>query len=184
MTNNFKSSEKYGDDKYKFFNLNDGNRDLRRITCDSDGICIIPFDTNGEKLTYVYLARYIDYLNDQHGHTCISVDAKRDNSFDSNFEEIHSIIQGELNIDADVNNIYYIGKIKHTLPFTKVYRCYAVKLDDYSKDPSGFTIDISDKERKSKLYSLDKIKFSRLINGDIEDSLAMSATLLLLSYIN
>lgn len=184
MTNdNFKSSEKFSDDKYKVYDIANDKHNLRRITCDSDAICLIPFDTSSDKIKNIYLARFVDYLNNNEGHTCIFVDCKKE-GYDSQFEEISDIIKNELNIEPDVNDIYYLGKINHNLPFTKSYKCYGLNLDNYSRDLNGFSLDISDDEKKSKLYSLDKVKFNRVLSGEIDDSLCMSAALLLMSYLN
>lgn len=177
-TRNFKSNVEYEDDKYKVLSLSDGKSHLRRITCETDGICIIPFDTSGEKIRNVYLARYLDYLSNEQGHTCITTDLT--GNFDTNFEELHDMINRELGIDIDVNDLYLLGNVNHTIPFSKRYKCYGLNLDNYAKDLNGFEIDLPDNE--DKLYSLDKIKLTRILNGDIEDSLAMSATLLLTSY--
>jgi len=183
MTNDkFKSSEKFADDKYKMFDISNGNHNLRRITCDSDSICILPFDTSGNKIRNVYLARFVDYLNDQKGHTCLAVDCKKE-GYESQFEEVHDILKKELNIDASVDDLFFLGKIKHNLPFTKSYKCYAVNLDKHSKDLNGFSLDISDDEKNNKIYELDRIKFNRVISGEIDDSLCMSAILLLSAYI-
>jgi hypothetical protein len=179
---NFKSTEDYQDGKYRVLNITDGNSNLRRVVCDVDGICLIPFDTSGDKVKNLYLARYVDYLSNDQGHTCITSDFKENT--DTVFEELHELINGELGLDADVNDLYFLGNIKHNLPFTKTYKCYAVNLDNYSKDLNGFAIDLSDDEKDKKLYSLDKIKLTRVLKGDIEDSLAMSAALLLISYID
>lgn len=179
----FKSSEKFSDNKYKMYDISNDNHNLRRVTCDADSICIIPFDTQNEKIRSVYLARFIDYLTDQRGHTCISVDSQME-GYESQFEEVHDIIKKELNIDVNVDDLFYLGKIKHNLPFTKSYKCYAVNLDRHSKDLNGFTLDISDEEIKSRLYELDRVKFNRVISGEIDDSLCMSAILLLSAYIN
>ena len=178
----FKSTESYQDGKYRVLNLTDGNSNLRRVVCDVDGICLIPFDTSGDKVKNLYLARYLDYLSNEQGHTCITSDFN--DKSDSEFEELHGLINGELGLDADVNDLYFLGNIKHNLPFSKTYKCYALNLDKYSKDLNGFALDLSDDEKDKKLYSLDKIKLTRVMKGDIEDSLAMSAALLLISYID
>lgn len=183
MTNNFKATEQFADNKYKFHELTNGDKNLRRITCDTDSICLIPFDTRSDKISHIYLARFTDFLNEKEGHTCITVDCKKE-GYGSNFEEVSDIIKNELNIDVELDDLYYLGDIDHNLPFSKKHKCYGIKLDDYSKDMNGFKLDISDDERKTKLYSLDKIKFSRVANGDINDSLCLSATLLLTAYIH
>lgn len=182
MKRDFKSSETFGDGKYKVLNISHGDTNLRRVVCETDSICIIPFDTNGRQIKNVYLAKYMDYLTDQKGHTCVSMECK--SNPDSEWEEISSIIKNELALDADVNDVFFLGKIQHNLPFTKSYKCYGLNLDKYSKDLNGFTLDISDDEKESKLYQLDKIRFTRVLNGDIEDSLTLSAALLLISYMS
>jgi hypothetical protein len=179
---NFKSTEAYQDGKYRVLSISDGNSNLRRVVCDVDGICLIPFDTSGDKVKNLYLARYVDYLSNDQGHTCITSDTKE--STDTVFEELHELINGDLGLDVDVDDLYFLGDIKHNLPFSKTYKCYALNLDNYSKDINGFAIDLSDDEKDKKLYSLDKIKLTRVLKGDIEDSLAMSAALLLISYID
>jgi hypothetical protein len=179
---NFKSTEQYQDGKYRVVSISDGKSNLRRVVCDVDGIALIPFNSNGGKISNVYLARYVDYMNNDQGHTCITSDFKENT--DSVFEELHELINGELGIDVDVNDLYYLGNIKHNLPFSKTYKCYGLNLDNYSKDLNGFAIDLSDDEKDKKLYSLDKIKLTRVLKGDIEDSLVMSATLLLISYVD
>jgi len=178
----FKSSEQYQDGKYKVISLSDGKSNLRRVVCEVDGICLIPFDTSGDKIKNLYLARYVDYLSNDQGHTCITADI--DNEHESTYEELHNLINVELGIETDVNDLYFLGNIKHNLPFSKTYKCYGLNLDNYAKDLNGFTIDLSDDETDKKLYSLDKIKLTRVLKGDIEDSLCMSAALLLISYID
>ena len=179
---NFKSTESYHDGKYRVLNLSDGKSNLRRVVCDVDGICLIPFDTGGDKINNLYLARYVDYLSNNQGHTCITSDFNE--SADTEFEELHELINVELGLDADVNDLYFLGNIKHNLPFSKTYKCYAVNLDNYSKDLNGFSLDLSDDEKDNKLYSLNKIKLNRVLKGDIQDSLAMAAALLLISYMD
>jgi len=177
----FESKEEYQDGKYRVVSMSNGKSNLRRVVCDVDGICLIPFDTQGDKVKNVYLARYVDYLSNDQGHTCITSDFKENT--DTMFEELHELVNGELGVDADVNDLYFLGNIKHNLPFSKTYKCYGLNLDNHSKDLNGFSIDLSDDEKDKKLYILDKIKLTRVLRGDIEDSLAMSAALLLISYV-
>lgn len=181
--NNFVNKEEYQDGKYKVLSLSDGTHNLRRIVCESDGICIIPFDVNNNnKIKNIYLAKYLDYLNNEYEYTCICTEAKGDN--DSEFDEISEYINSELGIKPNINDLYYLGSIKHQLPFSKKYKCYGLDLTNHAKDPSGFTISISDSEKENKLYTLEKIRFNRVLNGDISDSLCLSATLLLISILN
>lgn len=179
---NFEQSEEYHDGKYKVVSLKSGDSNLRRVVCETDGICLIPFDTNDKVIRHVYVAKYIDYLNGDQGHTCITSDFT--DSSDTVFDELDNLINGELGLKVEVDDLYYLGTIKHTMPFTKTYKCYGLNLDNYSKDLSGFSLDLSDSEKEKKLFSLEKVKISRLLKGDIEDSLCLSAAVLLTSYID
>ncbi len=180
MTNDFLSKEEFNDGKYRVLSLTDGQKNLRRVVCDTPGICIIPFDTSDGKIKNVYLARYMDYLKSDQGHTCISLESKE--NYDSNFEEVEEICQSELGINCDVKEVFYLGNINHTIPFSKKFKCYGINLDNHSKDLNGFTLDVSNPN--GKLYTLDKIRFNRVLNGQIEDSVCLSASMLLISYIN
>jgi len=179
--NNFESKEEYQDGKYRIVSISNGSTNLRRVICDVDGICLVPFDTLNGKIKNVYLARFVDYLSNDQGHTCIISDFKENT--DTIFEELHELVNVELGVDADVNDLYFLGNIKHNLPFSKTYKCYGLNLDNHSKDLNGFSLDLTDDEKDKKLYSLDKIKLTRVLKGDIEDSLTMSAALLLISYV-
>lgn len=181
--NKFIHKEEYHDGKYNIVSLSDGKKDLRRILCKSEDICIIPFDTNQNgKIRNLYLAKYLDYLNNDHGYTCMSTEYCGNK--ESDFDEISEYLNSELGINPDVNNLYYLGSIKHQLPFSKSYKCYGLDLTDFSKDPNGFSVEISDSEKENKLYTVEKIKFNRVVKGDISDSLCLSAAMLLISYLN
>lgn len=183
MTNNeFKNSEQYSDGKYRILKISDGVRDLRRITCETEGICLIPFDTSDGKIKNVYLAKQVDYLRNENSHSCICLDSS--GSHGSDFEEVESICKNELNIDCDVNDVYYLGKIKHQFPFTKSYKCYAINLDNHTKDLNGFVLNIPKSEEENRIYALDKVRFNRILNGEVEDSLCLSSATLLISYLN
>lgn len=179
----FIHKEEYQDGKYNIISLSNGKKDLRRILCKSEDICIIPFDTNQNgKIRNIYLAKYLDYLNNEHGYTCMSTEYKGNK--ESDFDEISDYLNSELGINPEVDNLYYLGSIKHQLPFSKSYKCYGLDLTGFSKDPNGFSIEISDSEKESKMYTLEKIKFNRVLKGDISDSICLSATMLLISYLN
>lgn len=179
-SNKFLFKEEFSDGKYRVLSLTDGESNLRRIVCETPSVCIVPFDTNDGKIRNVYLARYMDYLTGEHGHTCITLESK--NNFDSDFEEVEYICKSELKIDCDVNEVYYLGKINFSLPFSKTIKCYAVNLDNHSRDLSGFTLDVE--ESDNKMYTLDRVRFTRILNGEIEDTVCLSAAMLLTSYIN
>ena len=80
MMNNISKSEKYSDGDYKFIKLSNGDSEFNRITCESDSICIIPFDTNNGKIKNLYLSRYIDYMTGDEAYTCINSNIKNDAS--------------------------------------------------------------------------------------------------------
>ena len=180
-TSNFLFKEEFSDGKYRVLSLTDGESNFRRIVCEKPAICLIPFDTNPEgKIKNVYLARYMDYFTGEHGHTCITVESKE--QFDSDFEEVEDICKVELKINCDVNEVYYLGKVNVSLPFSRQIKCYAINLDNHSRDLTGFTLDVDDSE--NKMYILDRVRFTRVLNGEIEDSTCLSAAMLLTSYIN
>ena len=176
----FLIKEEFNDGKYQILSMTDGEANLRRILCNTPSICLFPFDTIEGKIRNVYLARYMDYLNGEHGHTCITLDSNGE--FNSHFEEVEHACKKELNINCDVNDMYYLGKIKSSLPFTKEMRCYGINLDNHSKDLSGFTIDTDDSD--NKMHVIDRIRFTRILNGEIEDAACLSACLLLVSYLD
>ena len=103
----FKSTENYQDGKYRVMSMTDGDSNLRRIVCETEGVCLIPFDTNEKKIRNIYLARYMDYLSNEQGHTCITSDFT-DNS-DTVFEELDNLINGELGLKVDVDDLYFLG---------------------------------------------------------------------------
>ena len=179
----FENKEEYQDGKYKFFTISNGEKNYRRVLCETEGICLIPFDINdSNNIKNVYLARYTDYLNGEEGHCCLTCESVPNH--DSDFEEISEFINSELGINPEINDVYFLGRIQHQLPFSKTYKCYAIDLTQYSKDPTGFKIDVPDEESKNRTYSLDKVNFNRVFKGDVEDSLCLSASMLLISYIN
>ena len=103
---------------------------------------------------------------------------------ESDYDEISDYLNSELGIESDVDSLYYLGSINHRLPFSKQYKCYGLDLTNFSKDPNGFSVSISDSEKENKLYTVEKVKFNRVIKGDISDSLCLSAAMLLISYLN
>jgi hypothetical protein len=181
----FNPQEKYSDGKYSFYEISDGTNSHRRINCDVDGICIMPFDLNDHgQIHHIYLQKYLDYFNGTQDYCCVhhDMDPEYDNS---HYDALVRICEKELALDdIDVNDIFYLGKVAHTVPFSKTYRCYGVNVSNYSADSvEGFKPAIPVSERDSKNHSLEKVRFTRLLNGSIADSLALSCGCLLLSYI-
>lgn len=175
-----KREDLYSDDKYKVVSFSTDSHNLRRITCESESICILPFDKNDQgKIKNVYLLKYHDYMSNKFGNICINFDINP-NVDSSYFDAVSRGVDSYLGIKVDdINSLFYLGTIEHTLPFSKTFRCYALDLTNYIKDPSGFTPNIS--TNVSKLFSIDKININKLLNGEIKDSLSLSCSALLLT---
>jgi len=177
--------EDYSDGKYSVHSfLGDGGA-FKRITCDQESICVIPFDTDESgKIRNVYLAKHQDHLTDGHMLTCINDSFDRD-EFDSYYDAVESCLKNEAGLsEVDVNDVYYLGKIQHTLPFSKEYRCYAVDLSNSSPDPTGFSFKPQDFSTAARVRSLEKVRFNRVAKGEVPDTLTLSCCLLLLSYLS
>lgn len=174
--NNFERKDLFTDGKYTIQSFSDGQDTFRRLSCSEASICLIPFDlTDSNKIKGVYLSSYHDQLTDSSNFTCVTESFNRDQN-SSYFQAIEKSLNSRLGIsDPDLNAIYYLGKINHTVPFNKEYRCYGFNVG-HAFDP---TI-LSPNSRHG--HHLERIPFSRVIRGEISDSLILSASLLLLSY--
>ncbi len=176
--NNTNSEKVYTDGKYSVYNISSDDKKFRRVVCKDESICIIPFTvSDSNQIQSVYLSKYQDYLNSSVNYTCISKSINK-NFFESYTHAVESILSNLMGITKlDVNDIYYLGKINHGVPFTKEYRCFGVNLSD---------IDLSSIEPVSKDQiansSIEKVKFSRVVRGESPDSLVLSSSMLLLSY--
>jgi hypothetical protein len=178
----FNSKEEYADDSYKVLNFSGEKGEFKRISCSKEAICLLPFDLNENgQIKNVYLAKYYDYLLTDENHRCLTATLKPD-EFETYHESLIQCIEDELGLnEVEVDDLYYLGQVRHTVPFTKTYKCYAINLNNYSEDPSGFMPKLANPE--SRMHSVDKVRFSRVINGEILDSLTLSCAILLLSYI-
>ena len=177
------SSESYSDDKFKIINFTGPQGNFRRISTSREAICLLPFDVNeNNQIKHVYLAKYHDYVLDDSTFRCLTSSLVPD-EFSTYHESLTQCIDGELGLDdVEANDIFYLGQIQHTVPFTKSYKCYAINLTKYSEDPAGFTPRVINPD--DKLHTITKVRFSRVMNGEVTDSLALSSSLLLLSYIS
>jgi hypothetical protein len=177
--------EEYSNGKYSILNFTSDKGKSTRIVCNQESICIIPFDcfhNEPSKIRNVYLAKYDDYVTHENGYKCITGSLKPD-EFSTYHDSLVNCIDNELGLsDVDVNDLFYLGVIKHSVPFNKSYKCYAVNLTNYSSEVAGFSPTLSNSDQK--LHTLDKVKFSRVINGEVNDSLVLSSSLLLLSYVS
>lgn len=183
MIDQFNSKEDYSDDKFKVLSFTGEKGNFKRISCSKEAICLLPFDVNeNNQIKNVYLAMYHDYVLNGQNRKCITATLEPD-EFDTYHESLSNCIDLELGLsDVDVNDLFYLGQIQHTIPFTKTYKCYAVNLTNYSDDPTGFTPKLI--EADSKLHSIDKVRFGRIMKGEICDTLTLSCSLLLLSYLS
>jgi hypothetical protein len=178
----FNPNEEYSDDKFKIINFTGEKGNFKRISCLKEAICLLPFDLNeNDQIKNAYLSKYHDYVLNGQSNKCITATLEPD-EFDTYHESLTTCIDNELGLsDVDIDDIFYLGQIQHTVPFTKTYKCYAINLTKYSEDPSGFTPRILNPD--DRLHTIDKVRFSRIMNGEISDSLVLACSLLLLSYI-
>ncbi len=173
-----KNSE-WENSKYSVVNFSNDKHNFYRIESRTSSICLLPFDLNPNgQLSNVYLAKYHDYLKDSEDLRCLT-DSVNFNNTDSEFEAIKLSLTDELGIsDIDVNDVYYLGKLEHNIPFHKEYMCYAIDLTNYSEDPSGFKPkqDLGD----DSLHTVEKVRLGKVLSGEVDDTLVLSAALRLL----
>lgn len=181
----FNKKQEYSDGKYSVFSFSGEKGKFRRISCEQESICIFPFDLNeNNQIRNIYVSKYHDYLSNSPETRCITKTFDP-NRFESHYEALCDYLKKELGItDIELNDVYYLGKVKHTVPFSKEYRCYGINLSGLSDSPEGFATKLSQSELDTKLHSIERIKFNRLFSGDVTDSLSLSCAMLLLSYLN
>lgn len=174
----------YEDNKFSIISFSNDKGKFKRISSKEESICILPFDTNDRgQIRNVYLFKYRDYLSDSDETRCIT-ETLDPNSTDSYYEAVCSCLNREAGItELDVNQVFYLGKIKHTIPFTKSYRCYGVNISD-KLDQAGNLAKLPGVEPANHFHSVEKIKFTRLLKGEVCDSLALACSTLLLSYLS
>ena len=175
--------EVYSDDKFKILDFVGDKAKFKRINSSKEAICFLPFDVNeNNQIKHVYLAKYHDYVLNGEANRCITTTLEPD-EFNTYHESLTDCIDHELGLsDVEVNDIFYLGQVQHTIPFTKTYKCYAVNLSKYSEDPTGFTPKLLNPI--DRLHTVDRVRFSRIMRGEVCDSLVLSCSLLLLSYIS
>lgn len=172
--------EKYSDEKYQVLNFKGEKGDFKRAVSLTDSVCILPFDMNENgQIKNVYLHGFHDHVLDRPNKKCITKTLHPDD-FDTYHDSLISCITDELGIQkVDPNDIYYLGNVQHGAPFHKTYKAYAINLNTYSEEPTGFSY-----SKQDARHSLDKTRLSRVVNGEVTDSLVLACTLLLLSYIS
>ena len=175
--------QEYTDDKYSVYSFQQGDGSkVRRITCAGESICILPFDLNEHRqVKHVYLAKHDDYITGKPIVTCIS-DTLNQDEHDTYLEAVSSCLKNEMGLtQIDVDDIYFLGKLHHSLPFSKEFRCFGVNLSKFI-DSGDFAI--AGFKPNPHVASIEKVRLNRLVKGEVTDSLALSCALLLLSYLS
>lgn len=183
----FTKTGKYEDDDLEIFSVVVNDQTLTRGRHKKDTICVIPFNVNQQgQISGIYLAKHYDFNNNSTGYSCITEDFNPSIDTDS-----YDTFLRSLNRDLGLSDVvvsdeacYYLGKVCHNIPYQKTYQCYALDVTKLSTNPNGFTPKIPKEELDSKLYSIEKIRLSRVMKGEVNDSLALSGTLLLISYLS
>lgn len=181
--NEIQKNQEYTDGKYSVYSFSNKNgAAAKRIACSQESICILPFDVNEHgQIKNVYLSKYTDYLSDKNSVGCIT-DSINQDEFDTYFDAVNACIKNELGLSqVEVDDVYFLGKVNHGIPFSKEYKCYGLNLSRFS-DPSDFVV--SGLNPNPHINSIEKVRFTRVLNGEISDSLALSCSLLLLSYLD
>ena len=176
--------QEYSDDKFSILNFSNDKGKFKRIEAKDESLCILPFDTNEQgQIKNVYLFKYKDYLSDSDESRCIT-ETLDPNTSDSYYEAVVSCLNREAGIsEMDVDQVFYLGKVKHTVPFTKSYRCYAVNISDHLNQ-EGNLATLPGVEPSQHFHSVEKVRFNRLLKGEVCDSLALACSALLLSYLS
>lgn len=174
----------YSDDKFSVVSFSSDKGKFKRIAAKDTSICILPFDTNEQgQIRNVYLFKYKDYLSDSDETRCIT-ETVDPNVTDSYFEAVLSCLTREAGISGvEVDHVFYLGKVKHTIPFSKEYLCCAVNISD-KMDQDGNLATLPGVEPASHFHSIEKVRFTRLLKGEVCDSLALACSTLLLSYLS
>lgn len=164
--------EEFSDGKYSMYTFSDSTKKYRRLACDHESICLLPFELNESGyIRNLFLQKYDDYLLGGSKFTCITNTFDKD-YYDSHFLAVEDCCKDLFGIaDINVNDAYFLGTVSHGIPFSKDYRCYAVNITPFLSEG-----------HKVHLSEIEKVKFSKVLNGSFPDSLVLSCSLLLLSY--
>jgi hypothetical protein len=173
--------QEYSDGKYSVYTFSGDSGNFKRLACQQESICLLPFDLNEHgQIRNIYLSKYKDHLLGGTGLTCVT-DTFDKNEYDSHYSAIEDCVKNELGIsEVNVNSSFYLGKVRHGIPFSKEYRCYGINLSEYMPEPVGFTA--TGVKPNPRFDSIEKVKFNRILKGEIADSLVLSCSILLLSY--
>ena len=169
--------EEFSDGTYSIYSLNHEGKSQKRIKCSQETICVVPFDLNEiGQIRNLYLMKYQDPLSGSDEFSCMLHDFDH-NVNDSYSKLISEMIQKTFNIDSlKLDDLYYLGEVKHNLPFSKTYRCYGINLNDYLDSRNQLTTS------PFGIGEIEKIRVNRAIKGELPDSLVLCCSMLLLSY--
>lgn len=175
MSSHLDPQRQYEDEKFSILNFKQDQGAFKRISAKDESLCILPFDLNANnQVRNVYLFKYDDYLSNRPELRCITKTLEVSDPA-SHYETINRFLNSEMNLSPlEIDHLFYLGKIHHTVPFFKKYACYGIDLTDLP-----LTV-----KQEGPLHTIEKLKFSRLINGEVQDSLALAAATLLLSYLS
>jgi len=179
-------SDLYNDGEFRLCQVNGPNVKSNRIADSNQAVSILMFDlTSSGKINNLYLIENDNYLDQSKQVSCL-IENVNLNQDDDEYDTFKRCISKDLAI-KDLKNLdscYYLGKVNHSIPFHKVYHCYALCVNDYIKSPNGFELDLPENELEANGFSIKKMKFSRAIKGECQDSLVLACCSLLLSYIS
>ena len=144
------------------------------INCDKYSVCVLPFFKNEHgQIKSVVLKNNGNYPHIKNKFsTCIS-ESYDTNKYDTTHSCFKDLVQKYLNIDSiSIDDIFYLGTVSHNGFLNKKHECYGLNLSNIY---DSFD-DLSNSELKN-------VRFSSIINGTNDDSLVLSCSALLLSYL-
>ena len=169
--------------KYLVYNFTDGETNFDRFESKTESVCIIPFFKNEhDKISSIVLADCQDHLNGGKNFlTCIT-STYNTNQFSSHHLCFKDAVEHNLGLnDINIDDIFYLGEISYNSPLSKKYRCFGINLSSYYDKFSDLD-QSSLVNRNPKIIELKNVKFSSIVNGNVDDALCLSSAMLLLSY--
>ena len=123
----FVKSNLYDDDNFELFAIDSNDFKLQRGRSKLDSVCILPFDINeSNQVKNIYLLKQQDFINKDSAYCCLTEDINYGIDGDS-YDTFKRCINKDLAIKSpNIDSCYYLGKISHTVPFSKSYYCYGL----------------------------------------------------------
>ena len=183
----YTKTSKYDDEDVEIFSVAANNKTVTRGRHKNESICVIPFDMNEQnQISGIYLAKHFDFTANTNIHSAVTEDFDPSSDSDS-YETFMRSVNKDLGLsDSSIPDdaSYYLGKICHNFPYHKTYHCYALNVTNLANTPQGFKPKLPKEETDAKLYTIDRVKFNRVVKGEVNDSLTLAGTLLLISYLS